>query len=533
MALQEPSDRERDFYYHGLPSRPKLIARSSTAPWPQPYEFVGNKKLSVATGHAIEQPWNDPRGTIQSQVIAALTDVDWTAIDILRVGYEVNYNVPGLASDGPVTILISVSPNSTPFYRAEAVIVSCKHILARFALDDVEVEVKESVVSTAASNSTTGQQALRLESGPFNNDVSDIKFKYSHHVSEYIGTSIGMPADPSKPNHYKGTKGLYLQGKNDKTYALTCRHVLFPKEFIEYRHDDSHNIKQVIQPANVTQFDILRDFRSDKASIEESIDLLTRPFFNTPAFQAQHPILLQKQALLESCQAQVDQLRNTGSFNLGRVEIAPSIQLYTEDMQLFPKRIRDWALIELSPETFATGLSDLANKVPVTQVLLDGFKTHENTVTHGALLPVTTSSEVKVGPNLITEAELENTSASDTPTPDQQRLVVVKFGCSSGVTFGHSNSIRSVTRQPDGLETNEKMVSQNWCIVGVEKKVPFSEGGDSGACVFDLRGRIGGLVMAGLGATENPEGFDVTYATPMEWILDDIARHGYDVELPN
>ncbi|KAF5686367.1 hypothetical protein FCIRC_2923 [Fusarium circinatum] len=529
MPLQEPSERESRMYYCGLPTCPKLIARSSSTPWPQPHEFVGNKKLSVATGHAIQQPWNNPRGSLQPLILATLTDIDWTAIDILRVGYEVNYKVPGRTFEGPVTMLISVSPNSTPFHRAEAVIVSCKQILARFALDDVEVEVKESIVATAASCPTTDQQVLRLESGPFNNDVDDIKFKFSLHVSEYIGTSIGVTET------FKGTKGLYLQGKDSKTYALTCRHVLFPKDSIDYRHGNSDNIKQVIQPALGTTFDLLRYFPAEKFTIETSERLTTHPRYNIPEFQAELPKLLQKQALLDSFQAHFDHLTSAGSFGLGRVEIAPRIQLYTDDMQLCPKRIRDWALVELSQENFTTSLSDLTNKVPVTQLFRDGFKEHKDTVTHGALLPVNTSPEVKIGPDLISEAELENASVSG--IADQQRLVVVKFGCSSGVTFGHSNSIRSVVRHPHppGAATTDGIVSNHWCIVGVERKAPFSIGGDSGACIFDLRGRIGGIVTAGLAASDkpNPDGFDVTYATPMQWLLEDIARHGYDVDLPN
>ncbi|EXA35099.1 hypothetical protein FOPG_14946 [Fusarium oxysporum f. sp. conglutinans race 2 54008] len=41
------------------------------------------------------------------------------------------------------------------------------------------------------------------------------------------------------------------------------------------------------------------------------------------------------------------------------------------------------------------------------------------------------------------------------------------------------------------------------------------------------------MITAGLRNQDNADGFDVTYATAMQWLLDDIKRHGYDVELPN
>lgn len=52
----------------------------------------------------------------------------------------------------------------------------------------------------------------------------------------------------------------------------------------------------------------------------------------------------------------------------------------------------------------------------------------------------------------------------------------------------------------------------------------FSRDGDSGSCVFDHKGRIGGMLT-------DFGNHDVTYDTPMEWMLEDIRRHGYDGEL--
>lgn len=65
------------------------------------------------------------------------------------------------------------------------------------------------------------------------------------------------------------------------------------------------------------------------------------------------------------------------------------------------------------------------------------------------------------------------------------------------------------------------------------QRIPFSAPGDSGACVFDLSGRIGGMITTGLKAKDNPAGMDVTYATPIEWLVEYIKHHGVDVSVPD
>lgn len=47
-----------------------------------------------------------------------------------------------------------------------------------------------------------------------------------------------------------------------------------------------------------------------------------------------------------------------------------------------------------------------------------------------------------------------------------------------------------------------------------------------------MQGRAVGMITAGVGSPEAREQtFDVTYVTPMEWLLEDIRAHGFDVEV--
>ncbi|EMT72117.1 hypothetical protein FOC4_g10003970 [Fusarium odoratissimum] len=341
MSLQEPSDRERRMYYCGLPSGPKLVARSSITPWFQPHEWPKNKRLDVATGHKIQQLWNDPQGSLRKLIIGNLSGIDWTAIDILRVGYEDAYQDDDRLSQCPVTMLISITENSTSFRQAEATIIACKDILIRFGLNDVEVEMKESIVSTTASTP-----------GP-------------------------ATSDP----------------------------------------------------------------------------------------------------------------------------------------------LRDWALVELAQDSFTTRLSELRNKIPVTQDLSSLVSKIPASPTEMACrLRFSASHELAIGPIIIPGSE-----------QGPPGLVILKHGRTTGFTVGRANGVHSVLRH--AFEIAEEVVSSEWCIVGLGNA--FSDKGDSGAVVFDLEGRVGGMITAGLRKQDNADGFDVTYATPMQWLLDDIKRHGYDVELPN
>jgi hypothetical protein len=62
---------------------------------------------------------------------------------------------------------------------------------------------------------------------------------------------------------------------------------------------------------------------------------------------------------------------------------------------------------------------------------------------------------------------------------------------------------------------------------------PFSDKGDSGAMVWATGPRgpsVVGLVTGGAGGCDpSSSSAHLTYVTPMEWILDDLKKNGFDV----
>jgi len=68
--------------------------------------------------------------------------------------------------------------------------------------------------------------------------------------------------------------------------------------------------------------------------------------------------------------------------------------------------------------------------------------------------------------------------------------------------------------------------SMEWGIINYNSKSEvFSEPGDSGSIIADIRGRIGGMLTSGSG--KKTKSSDMTYATPFWWLLERIRANGF------
>lgn len=105
-------------YYKGLPSYPRLVARSSTEPWEEqivwdcPYwTYTRTKSLSPPGRHPLVTVWNDSTGPLRREIIEALSGINWLVINILRLGYDRKVEA-GVDERGLVTLLVSVELES-------------------------------------------------------------------------------------------------------------------------------------------------------------------------------------------------------------------------------------------------------------------------------------------------------------------------------------------------------------------------------------------------------------------------------------
>ncbi|KAM6511979.1 hypothetical protein FALCPG4_016967 [Fusarium falciforme] len=92
-----------------------------------------------------------PKESLRRQIRQAVQELKWTAIDVLRIGYERNNDRTEEKFDNPVTLLISVKIGSNTFEKAYDIVAACRQILESHELNGVQVEIKESEVARATS----------------------------------------------------------------------------------------------------------------------------------------------------------------------------------------------------------------------------------------------------------------------------------------------------------------------------------------------------------------------------------------------
>ncbi|KZV62420.1 hypothetical protein PENSPDRAFT_658128 [Peniophora sp. CONT] len=129
---------EATHYYFGLSSQPILVARSSTTEWKPPTGPESAKRLSPPPG-------NHPIGSkpaLTPEIINYLDSksVKWTSIDIVKIGCVEEHD------DAPVVYWIGVLPGSLSREDGRDVVLECLNILTKHDIEDVEVEIRESIV---------------------------------------------------------------------------------------------------------------------------------------------------------------------------------------------------------------------------------------------------------------------------------------------------------------------------------------------------------------------------------------------------
>ncbi|KAL6794960.1 hypothetical protein GGI42DRAFT_131857 [Trichoderma sp. SZMC 28013] len=532
-----PTDEERKLYYLGLPSCPKLVARSSRHIWVNKtifkYKACHDSNLKtlrpVGTRPLLHRLWNNASSSLRVQILQAVSVADWTAIDILRVCIN---------GEGPVTLMVAVSPGSLSWRDGYAIAVRCQSILEAHGVYGVHCEIRESVVtfcteeksetrsttdssadsSTDSTNETSSPTTFQLFSGPMpKNDDYAIGYMWAN-FSDALGTTIAMKDRDS----CAGTKGLYLSllpsspGAEPKILALTCRHVVIDSksEGLEtYCRPESAPFKDVIQvdQPNYEYMVTLLDgglsiYRKNPKQFDG--DLPYSPFANAPS-------LLQAITPFNSASSRV----------FGRLLYSPG--LGTAATVRGPQWSRDWALIELLPGSHQSPLSLIKNKVDIGSAV-------DFVLSEFARKRVAIDIELEDGyqPMKSTVVPIDQIFKSDC-TAEDEPMTVIKYGLRGAFTLGLGNTLKSIVRHTD-TPGGVKRESEAWPIVSVapdreQFQKNFSTGGDSGACVWDMEHRPAGIITAG--SSFFRQVYDVTYAQPLEGILTDIKSCDYEVSL--
>ncbi|KAK7447031.1 hypothetical protein VKT23_014244 [Stygiomarasmius scandens] len=500
-----PSQMEVKFYYAGLPSSPVLVARTG-APWkaptgPEAYRVI--RELRPVGNHALklQEVWEDNLAFKLHTLLDSMK-VKWTSTDVVRIGNADE-------SFAPVVLWIGVIPASLSGDDGVVVAFKCQGLLREYDITDVEVEIRESVVTRLA-----GPRLL----------TSTLSFDPTADLRDPLTTTLGLPisvhSSQTTPQP-EGTGGLFIteSGKPNKLLLLTARHVVFAPDSKQNELFE-HNVSQARH--NVMLFG-KAGFQKYLDSINDEIDIQED---RAEVYEAQMTRIVDKDDL-ETCQAALNGTKkavealktfhhyietnwtNPENRVLGDVVLSPPINVsgegYTED----------WAIIEIDvskvdKDNFKGNAIDLGTRISpryfTRMMCSESFK-----------YP---SSRLLRLQGTIPDDEMRNSIVLD--QNGDPSLVVIKRGSATGLTIGRANNIYSYARNYFG--DDNVSISKEWAILPFNSKSgPFSDKGDSGSVIVDGLGHIGGLITSGAGFRDSP---DVTYATPINFLLKRMQEHG-------
>ena len=496
-------------YYAGLPSCPPLIGRSTTD-WPEePFDEKGRRKLKVlgtVYGHAINDLWEQ---SLSRKVVERLhsLNVDWTSIDVVRIGYEGEMF-------HPVILWIGVQPQTLSVHAGDEVADGCLEILTESGIKGVKVELRESRVSPLK------RHRPKLLTPTVENDPTSA-------FRTRLSACLGLPISTKRNSWAEGTGGFYLSegGKSQTLFLVTARHAVIQEKekqhkMFEYKSisaprdevillgDDAYeklceSIKQEIEGKEIIRKDLRkRAARAEGGAGDGNED-------GNRIWADKIDEVERAKSILEGFNKQVkSRWAKPIDRVLGHIIYSPPIELGSGP----EKWTQDFAVIKIDPDmidakNFMGNVIDLGTKYSPDVLMKMMYPNPKNghSFTHpdDRLLWLFGSIPMK-----------DMRHPPDIDQDDEACLMVVKDGNTTGLTIGRANGVRSLQRNYKDGPTG---YSLEWTIVSYDTMSgPFSRPGDSGAVVADGRGRIGGIITGGSGVTDEN---DVTYATSIHFLM--------------
>ena len=530
------SDLEAKYYYYGLYSKPVLVARTGNDTWIRPTgpeAYFRPKELKTVGNHSLKGVWEDNLA-FEIHNILEQKGVQWTSTDVARIGFVGE-------SFAPVRIWIGVEPETLSREDGLAIAKECKEVLIANNILDVEVEIRESIVTHY-----TGPMLRK----PVRS--TDPTAQLLEPLTSTLGPFI---CNASTPN-IEGTGGFYVTDSASNLYLVTARHVVFKPDLksngtYEYAGKSGQprvkiallgeaafekyllQIKQAITRKNII-IDFLErqandTMEGDEMDIEEAVEEYEAAKKNLEEAKKAR-VALEK--LYNEVEKGWSKIENRV---LGYVQFSPPIKLNAVGPIVGPavgpaigsvpshqKFTQDYALIlidksKIDARNFTGNAVDLGTQMTADEFTLLMYPHPANR--HSFKFPINRLLNVR---GTISIDEMCNPTMLD--ENGDPCLIVLKRGNTTGLTLGRANNIFSFVRSYfNGI----LQISTEWPIYPYNSKSgAFSERGDSGAAIIDCRGRLGGLLTGGGGLTDSS---DITYATPISCIMDSLQQNKYHV----
>ncbi|GJJ12402.1 hypothetical protein Clacol_006644 [Clathrus columnatus] len=506
------NNTESKLYYLGLPSCPRLVARSSfpAVAWKQRVNCDGEimlKELRVVGNHPLNNGvWEDNLAPSFFTLLKS-EEVMWTSIDVVRIGYAGE-------SSAPVILWIGVTAYSLIPAEGLTIAHKCKQLFDQKGITDVEVEIRESVV-----NLSIGPKFLTSL------DTSHPNVE----LCRPLTTTLGFSISSEDTGWAEGTGSFFMAegGNSKKIFLITTRHIIFPTmlENDEYVHENTS------QPRHNVCLLSGRSFRKLGKSIENAVE----------ATESMIPFQ-------ERCVELFKGKENQNEFKHAQAELNKTKRVLEQHKKFFHELYMHWGFSEglvighvifSPPISFGVGVNGFMEDFAVIEMdtsKLDANNFSGNVIDLETLIspenfvdmvhPHSTNRRTFTYPfdrllrlkGIISVQEMRQLDTLD--GNGEPCLIVLKRGLATGLTIGHANNIASFTRRY--INSDKHGISKEWPILPRNNKSgPFSSNGDSGALIVDGHGRMVSLLTGGAG---HRDALDVTYSMPIVFLLERIAQ---------
>jgi hypothetical protein len=551
----KPSAAEREQYYLGLPGHAELIARTGTEQWHSPRYHVGtfggiHKKYLAGIDHPdLIAKWSE---RLSRRLIEILKDCPWEWFVPLRVGLDNDANhyekhKPKRSTMSTV-LMIGVPKDKINWEKAVVFALDCRKALREHGINDLEVEIRDGSYQEQAACAELEAQINMVEPS----------FRKTNNKTLPMLSYSGFPVAYLEDRKGQGTIGGYITLDDDpSTYGLTCRHVVARKRQPFESYTSGNGPKQFHVQVNQTLYhDVLYELKYYKSDLEQEAHQLEQKETRWESWyqfqdgkehlrptEEEREVLKGLRLKLTYHNKILDLVKGLGkrsSKNIGELAYHSSSQISFQQKGY----LKDWALIKMDSTKFS--------QTPTTKVFV-GDAIHE----FMAKNRLSKSSDFYENySNGVLSLRVEGQKK-------QGSYHVCKQGARTGLTFGQVSGIEAVARRRDRVGD-----SYSWELVVIPEPGagPFSDRGDSGSCVFDLDGHIVGLLVASnsvidkestwemgmspdgdgssqikihpdqdMGPGEAPEAnastiqpwpkeADITFVSPIKWVLDDIQE---------
>ncbi|XXG94083.1 hypothetical protein Hte_000335 [Hypoxylon texense] len=525
----KPNDEERDEYYFGIAGSPRLVARTSHDRWSrpvheEPWGIRRRKRYAPVLEHEQHDIVSRWTKDLTFALVKALNKCSWTFFFPIRIGLD-DTRLAELAT----ILLIAVEEDSLQWEEGIAVALECRKILRDFKIANVEIEIREGRYSHCAASAEFERQ---VDPEAWACETNELSLP----MTSSLGYPIGYLSEGRKA---EGSLGLHIRlGDHSAVYGLTCRHVVSNGRPPSASYTVSETHRQYHVQAGDNGFtQCLKKLEAHQTELRDLVTPLQTKkerwenwFTHEDGHEHKRPTTEEIETLshLQSRAAYnqhvVDlfsKIRCKRDRQIGYLAFHPKSELSVDR----PGYLKDWALVRLDPSKFN---GDPDNKVFI------GSNVYLKHYLKNGFLPLRLESE-----------DMEYTST----------IRVGKRGLTTGLTFGQRSSIEAVVRHHSDAKDQ---FAWEMLIVPYGPRQVFSDKGDSGSSIFDMQGRVIGLVNGSTDAapydekrgwrgapkrypggtawpgeadeTQSsdlptwPEGTDVTFATPIQWVLEDIQR---------